>query len=154
MPRQSFHNHLKPEILALFAEGKSPAEVAKLHPGIPRKTVYRWHESWQQENTHKIRTNTHNLVNTGSRISELRPKLTVIPAADDGIGWALRVCKSIIQENISRDPRVAVSALNAYFKGLEMTQTQTQEQQLDYDDSVEDLLQFFEARGIPRENLW
>jgi transposase-like protein len=154
MPRQSSHDHLKPEALGLFAEGKSPAEVCKTYPGIPRGTVYRWHESWQQENTDKIRTNTDNPVDTGSRISELRPKLTVIPAADDGIGWALRVCKSIIQENISRDPRVAVSALNAYFKGLEMTQTQTQEKQLEYDDAVEDLLQFFEARGIPMENLW
>jgi len=107
-----------------------------------------------QKNTDNIPADSDNSVNTGSRILELRPKLTVIPAADDGIGWALRVCKSIIQENISRDPRVAVSALNAYFKGLEMTQTQTQEKQLDYDDSVEDLLQFFEARGIPMENLW
>jgi len=146
MPRQSSHNHLKPEILALFAGGKSPAEVAKIHPGIPRGTVYRWHESWQQENTGKIQTNTDNPVDTGSRISELRPKLTVIPAADDGIGWALRVCKDIIEAEKKRDPRTAIAAINAYFKGLELQMAESPQPEIDYDDAIDRLSELFDQR--------
>jgi transposase-like protein len=146
MPRQSSHDHLKPEALGLFAEGKSPAEVCKTYPGIPRPTVYRWYESWQQKNTDKIRANTDNLVNTGSRISELRPKLTVIPADDDGIGWALRVCKSIIEAEKKRDPRTAIAAINAYFKGLELQMAESPQPEIDYDDAIDRLSELFDQR--------
>jgi len=146
MPRQSSHDHLKPEALGLFAEGKSPAEVCKTYPGIPRPTVYRWYESWQQKNTGKIRTNSDNPVDTGSRILELRPKLTVIPAADDGIGWALRVCKDIIEAEKQRDPRTAIAAINAYFKGLELQRTESPQPEIDYDDAIDTLSEFFEQR--------
>jgi len=118
--RRSSHDHLKPEALGLFAEGKSPAEVAKIYPGIPRPTVYDWHKKWLQKNTDNIPTDSDNPVNTGSRVSELRPKLTVIPAAEDGIGWALRVCKDIIEAEKKRDPRAAIAALNTYLRALEV----------------------------------
>jgi len=146
MPRQSSHDHLKPEALGLFAEGKSPAEVCKTYPGIPRPTIYRWHGSWQQENTDKIRTKTDNPVNTGSLVAELRPKLTVIPSADDGIGWALRVCKDIIEAEKKRDPRTAIAAINAYFKGLELQMTESPQPEIDYDDAIDVLSEFFEQR--------
>jgi len=146
MPRHSSHDHLKPEALGLFAEGKSPAEVCKTYPGIPRPTVYRWYESWQQENTDKIRTNTDNLVNTGSLGSQHRPQLSVISSPEDGIGWALLQCKDIIKAEKQRDPRTAIAAINAYFKGLELQRTESPQPEIDYDDAIDALSEFFEQR--------
>jgi hypothetical protein len=118
--RRSSHDHLKPEILALFAEGKSPAEVAKNYPGIPRPTVYDWHKKWLQENTDSIPTDSDNLVNTGSQVAGGHPKLSVISSPEDGIGWALLQCKDIIKSEKKRDPRAAIAALNTYLRALEV----------------------------------
>jgi len=120
MPRQSSHDHLKSEVLGLFAEGKSPAEVCKTYPGIPRGTVYLWFKERATNNSDRILTNTDNPVNTGSLGSQHRPQLSVISSPEDGIGWALLQCKDIIKAEKQRDPRAAIAALNTYLRALEV----------------------------------
>lgn len=125
MARQSAHDHLKPAILALFAEGKLPAEVCKIYLGIPRPTIYRWHEESEKKKTDKIRTSADNPVDTGSHLPDARPKLTVLPPLEDeGIGWGIRKLKDIIELTEKRDPRAAISAIVAYFKGMELLRNQ------------------------------
>jgi uncharacterized protein (DUF433 family) len=42
MARRSNHEHQKPEVFRLLAEGFTPAEILEQLPDIPRSTVYDW----------------------------------------------------------------------------------------------------------------
>jgi len=146
MPRTGSHDHRKPEVLALFEQGKSPAEVARIHPGIPRGTVYLWFKERAKNNSDKKLTNSDSPVNTGSLGFQHRPQLSVISSPEDGIGWALLQCKDIIKSEKKRDPRTAIAAINTYFKGLELQMAESPQPEIDYDDALDSLSELFEQR--------
>lgn len=125
MARRSQFEHLKEQIIAMFAKGKKVPDVQKVYPDVPRKTLYDWLNEWgrqfRTESTHPTVT----LVSGSIQRNVNPPGDNVIVQFRDenenDIKWLKRKLKEIIKcEDADAETvklkAVRVQAINSYLQ--------------------------------------
>jgi multidrug efflux pump subunit AcrA (membrane-fusion protein) len=65
MAGKSKWDYLKPEIEGLFKQGKTPLDVRKMYPDLPKATVYDWYKAWRNSSESKTESQTNSEIQSG-----------------------------------------------------------------------------------------
>lgn len=124
MARRSQFEHLKEEILSMFAEGKKVPDVLKIYPDLPRKTLYDWFNEFHTKSTQRVVTLVNTNGNEYGRATSPPTDNVVVQFRDENendVKWLKRKLKEIIRcENADSEvvklKAVRVQAINSYLQ--------------------------------------
>lgn len=103
MARKSKHEHLKKEILRLFAEGCSVKQVKRRYPDISQRTLYDWQKKQKSNPLY---------------IPKKETMLNITDAVRDELTWAKKILKEEIK-NPSENGGVKIQGINALTRVIE-----------------------------------
>lgn len=131
MARRSQFEHLKEEILSMFAEGKKVPDVLKIYPDLPRKTLYDWFNEFHTKSTQRVITLVNTCGNEYGRDDAPPLNNVVVQFRDENendVKWLKRKLKEIIRcEDADSEAvklkAVKVQAINSYLQVIKHEST-------------------------------
>lgn len=125
MARRSQFEHLKEIIVGMFAEGKKVADVLRVYPSVPRKTLYDWYNDFHTNSAQPSVTLVNRDNNNYERAFTPPTESVVVQFRDNteenDVKWLKKKLKEIIRCNDSESESVKlkavqVQAINSYLQ--------------------------------------
>lgn len=124
MARRSQFEHLKEAILVLFGEGNKVADVLRVYPDVPRKTLYDWYNEFHTKSAQPSVTLVRGDNNNYER--NVTPPTDVVVqfrdnSEENDVRWLKKKLKEIIRCNdaepeLVKLKAVRVQAINSYLQ--------------------------------------